>query len=59
MNHERNGPLGKRGHGDDDNDSRVVEDHIALQNQSDVEPEEYPVEERRAQSLVQPKKRKR
>ena len=56
---KRNGPLGNSGQGDDDNDSRVVEDHIALQNQSDVSPDEYPTEERRAQSLVQKDKRKR
>lgn len=56
---KRNGPLGNSGQGDDDHDSRVIEDHIALQNQSDVSPEDYPAEERQAQSLVQKDKRKR
>ena len=30
----------------------VVEDHIALKNQSSVEAEDYPEDERKAQSLV-------
>ena len=35
-------------------DGGVVEDHIALQNQSSVTANDYPVSERRAQSLVHP-----
>ncbi len=33
-------------------DGGIVEDHIALQNQSSVEASDYPASERRAQSLV-------
>ena len=44
-----------QGHRDDDEAARdggLVEDHIALKNQSSVKPGEYPVEDRKAQSLV-------
>ena len=33
-------------------DGGIVEDHIALQNQSSVDASDYPAGERRAQSLV-------
>ena len=33
-------------------DGGIVEDHIALRNQSSVRPEDYPRDERREQSLV-------
>ena len=33
-------------------DGGIVEDHIALRNQSSVRPEDYPRSEREAQSLV-------
>lgn len=33
-------------------DGGLVEDHIALKNQSSVNPEDYPRAERRTQSLV-------
>ena len=36
-------------------DGGLVEDHIALKNQSSVSPEDYPRATRRAQSLVNPK----
>ncbi|WP_226700816.1 hypothetical protein [Qipengyuania gaetbuli] len=34
-------------------DGGLVEDHIALRNQSSVRPEDYPREQREDQSLVQ------
>lgn len=37
-------------------DGGIVEDHIALKNQSSVSPDDYPRDERQAQSLVRPKK---
>ena len=41
---------------DEDNettaDGGIVEDHIALRNQSSVSPEDYPRSQRRDQSLV-------
>lgn len=33
-------------------DGGLVEDHIALRNQSSVEPEDYPIPNRRNSSLV-------
>ena len=33
-------------------DGGLVEDHIALQNQSSVKPEDYPAKQRRDQSLA-------
>ena len=33
-------------------DGGIVEDHIALKNQSSVNPEDYPVSQRKDQSLV-------
>lgn len=56
-NEKRNGPLGMSGRGDDDDESANVENHSALQNQSDVSPADYPAEQRREQSLVEPKKK--
>ena len=35
-------------------DGGLVEDHIALKNQSSVSPEDYPRATRKAQSLVNP-----
>ncbi|WP_228243869.1 hypothetical protein [Porphyrobacter sp. GA68] len=55
---KRNGPLGMSGHGDDDDDSSNVENHSALQNQSDVSPSNYPAEQRRDQNLVTPPKKR-
>lgn len=54
---KRNGPLGMSGHEDDDDDSPNVENHSALQNQSDVSPSDYPAEQRRDQNLVTPAKK--
>lgn len=42
----------------DDQDSEVVKDHRALQNQSSVKATDYPVSQRKAQSLVPPKRKK-
>ena len=41
---------------DDENtaDGGLVEDHIALKNQSSVTPNQYPRKERRAQSVAMP-----
>lgn len=38
-----------------DRDGGITRDHIALKNQSSVEAEDYPLEDRKAQSLVTPK----
>ena len=48
---------------DEENEARrdggIVEDHIALKNQSSVEAEDYPASQRANQSLVRgPKKQK-
>ena len=46
----------QRHHDDVDYASRdggIVEDHIALKNQSSVEPDDYPEDDRKAASLVQ------
>lgn len=51
-------PQGEHDLPEGDRDGGLVEDHSALINQSDVSPEDYPTEERRAQSLVQPNKKK-
>ena len=40
------------------NDSEVVKEHRALMNQGSTKPEDYPEEERDAQSLVQKSKRR-
>ena len=48
-------PQGERDRPEGDRDGGIVEDHIALRNQSSVEPDDYPEEERKAESLV-PKK---
>ena len=45
---EKDRNLGKR-------DGGIVEDHSALKHQSSVNPEDYPVEDRRDQSLVNEK----
>ena len=42
---EKDENLGKR-------DGGIIEDHRALKNQSSVKAEDYPVKDRRAQSLV-------
>ncbi|WP_010413487.1 hypothetical protein [Citromicrobium sp. JLT1363] len=43
---------------DDANDSEVTREHRALMNQSSTDPQEYPEEERAAQSLVDKSKRR-
>ena len=35
-------------------DGGLVEDHIALKNQSSVEPEDYPMDQRRDSYLIRP-----
>lgn len=35
-------------------DGGLIEDHIALKNQSSVDPEDYPSDQRQNSSLVQP-----
>lgn len=47
-------PQGEKDQDLGDRDGGIIEDHSALRNQSSVEPEDYPREERRKQSLVQP-----
>ena len=48
-------PQGERDDYEGDRDGGLVEDHIALKNQSSVDADDYPEEERKAQSLVTPK----
>lgn len=48
-------PQGLEEQDHDNADGGLVEDHIALKNQSSVSPDDYPVEDRKAQSLVTPK----
>ncbi|MEL7728399.1 hypothetical protein AAG612_02560 [Citromicrobium bathyomarinum] len=43
---------------DGTNDSEVTREHRALMNQSSTSPDEYPEEERAAQSLVDKSKRR-
>ena len=43
---------------DDSNDSEITREHRALMNQSSVDAEDYPSDEREAQSLVQKDKRR-
>lgn len=43
---------------DDANDSEITREHRALMNQSSTKAEDYPAEERAAQSLVDKKKRR-
>ena len=43
---------------DGTNDSEVTREHRALMNQSSTSPDEYPEEERAAQSLVDKNKRR-
>ena len=43
---------------DDANDSEVTRQHRALMNQSSTKPDEYPKEQRAAQSLVDKSKRR-
>ena len=45
-------PQGRPDRPEGDRRGGIVEDHIALKNQSSVKPEDYPSEEREAQSLV-------
>ena len=42
----------------DKSDSELVKDHRALMNQDSAKPEDYPQEEREAQSLVDKSKRR-
>ena len=49
-------PQGDEDFPEGDRKGGVVEDHIALKNQSSVQPDDYPAEERSAQSLVNKKK---
>ena len=43
---------------DGKNDSEVVKEHRALMNQGSAKPEDYPADERAAQSLVNKSKRR-
>ncbi len=43
---------------DGKNDSEMVKEHRALMNQSSAKPEDYPAEQRDAQSLVDKSKRR-
>ncbi len=43
---------------DGENDSKMVKEHRALMNQGSVKPEDYPADERAAQSLVDKSKRR-
>ena len=52
----RDEPQGHHDFHEGDRDGGIVEDHIALQNQSSVQPDDYPSDERKAQSLVTPKR---
>ena len=45
-------PQGEDERTDGDRQGGITEDHIALQNQSSVKADDYPKEEREAQSLV-------
>ena len=51
-------PQGDADFPDGDRDGGITEDHIALKNQSSVDADDYPEEERKAQSLVTPKQPK-
>ena len=51
-------PQGMEEKPEGDRDGGVVEDHIALKHQSSVAAEDYPKEDRAAQSLVQKDKKK-
>ena len=48
-------PQGEQDEDFGDRDDGIVEDHSALKNQSSVKPEDYPLKERQAQSLVNKK----
>jgi hypothetical protein len=50
-------PQGEEDEDVGDRDGGIVEDHAALKHQSSVEPEDYPLKERRDQSLVNKKER--
>ncbi len=52
-------PQGPRDESEAHRDGGITEDHIALKHQSSVDAEDYPAEERAAQSLVQKDKKKR
>ena len=52
----RDEPQGHEDLPEGDRDGGITDDHIALQNQGSVQPDEYPREERKAQSLVTPKR---
>lgn len=45
-------PQGERDEPEGDRDGGIVEDHIALKNQSSVKPEDYPKKQRQDQSLA-------
>jgi hypothetical protein len=49
-------PQGEEDENLGDRDGGIVEDHSALKNQSSVKAQDYPVEDRRNQSLVNKKK---
>ena len=51
-------PQNTEEHAEGARDGGIVEDHIALKNQSSVKPEDYPEDEREAQSLVDKSKRR-
>ena len=51
-------PQGHHDEPEGDRDGGIVEDHIALKNQSSVDADDYPEEERKAQSLVTPKQQR-
>lgn len=50
------GPQGLEEDDEAARDGGIVEDHIALKNQSSVQPDDYPASYRRATSLVDPSK---
>ena len=62
MTHDKtpaaNGTKGEPDSPDYSDDSEVVKKHRALINQDSVTAEDYPSKDRKAQSLVQPKKKK-
>lgn len=47
-------PQGQKDRAEGARDGGIVEDHIALRNQSSVKPSDYPKEQLLDQSLVQP-----
>jgi hypothetical protein len=49
---ERDTPQAQDDAAQDADDSKTIKDHKALQNQSSIDPEDYPKGDRKAQSLV-------